>query len=247
MQSLSTLELAYCAVVLVVSYALRGSTGFGGFVAMPLMALVLPMKLLVPVWTLLTIASSITIVGKERRHVGVIDIARMAPGCLLGIGIGLAFFKSLDSEMLARGFGALVIGYGVYSLWAATRAPSRWHGAPRTVATVAGTLGGIVGTVFGNMASLAFAVYFDALKINKERFRATMSAMMLMLSLVRGVGYYAVGEFEWQAVIVFALSLPPMLLGIFIGDRVHANISDLAFKRMVCAVLIASGVPLMIK
>ena len=47
--SLSWLELAYCGVVIVACYALRGSTGFGGAVAMPLLALVVPLKILVPV------------------------------------------------------------------------------------------------------------------------------------------------------------------------------------------------------
>ncbi len=49
MITLSTLVWGYCAVVLVASYALRGSTGFGGFAAMPLLALVIPMKVLVSI------------------------------------------------------------------------------------------------------------------------------------------------------------------------------------------------------
>ncbi|HSQ05311.1 MAG TPA: TSUP family transporter [Burkholderiales bacterium] len=123
--TLSPLALAYCAVVLVLSYALRGSTGFGGFAAMPLMALVVPMKTLVPVWTLLTIASSITIIGRDRQHVSIADIVRVAPACVAGIAIGLYFFKTLDARLLARSFGVLVIAYAIYSLWAATSPVTR--------------------------------------------------------------------------------------------------------------------------
>ena len=43
MLALTPLEAGYCIVVLVASYALRGSTGFGGFAAMPLLALVVSM------------------------------------------------------------------------------------------------------------------------------------------------------------------------------------------------------------
>ena len=53
MTTLTPLELAYCAVVTLLAYGLRGSTGFGGALGMPLLALVLPIKILVPVWTLL--------------------------------------------------------------------------------------------------------------------------------------------------------------------------------------------------
>jgi hypothetical protein len=48
--SLSPFELIYCALVVFVSYAVRGGTGFGAVIGMPLIALGLPMKDLVPVW-----------------------------------------------------------------------------------------------------------------------------------------------------------------------------------------------------
>lgn len=43
MSTLSAFELAYCALVMLLAYGLRGSTGFGGAIGMPLLALVLPM------------------------------------------------------------------------------------------------------------------------------------------------------------------------------------------------------------
>ena len=72
MASLSALELAYCAMILLLAYGLRGSTGFGGSVGMPLLALVVPIKILVPAWTLLGLVSSLAILGKDqigRAHV----------------------------------------------------------------------------------------------------------------------------------------------------------------------------------
>ena len=62
MLSLSLPEAAYCCVVIIAAYAVRGSSGFGAAAAMPLLALVVPLKILVPVWTLLGAASSIAIV-----------------------------------------------------------------------------------------------------------------------------------------------------------------------------------------
>jgi len=88
---LSPLEIAYCGVVLVLSYAVRGSTGFGSAAAMPLMGLVVPLKILVPLWTLLGIVSSATILGRDRRHVSRNDILPLLPTCLLGVAIGLYF------------------------------------------------------------------------------------------------------------------------------------------------------------
>src|SRR5438093_7738378 len=58
MQDLSTLELTYCVAVLLFTFALRGSLGFGGAVGLPLLALVIPVKILAPAWSLVGIVSS---------------------------------------------------------------------------------------------------------------------------------------------------------------------------------------------
>src|SRR5262245_41825165 len=92
---LSWLEFAYCGVVIVACYALRGSTGFGAAAAMPLLALVVPIKVLVPVWTLLGIASSVTIVARDYRYVAVAVLVRTLPAGLIGIAIGLYVFTVL--------------------------------------------------------------------------------------------------------------------------------------------------------
>lgn len=246
MITLSTPEWGYCAVVLVASYALRGSTGFGGFAAMPLLALVIPMKVLVPVWTLLTISSSATLFGKDRKHVSLPMILRILPSCTLGILLGLWLFKTLDAAWLSRGLGALVSGYGLYALWQ-TRGGGPAKPPPRAIATAASFLAGAVGTIFGTMASLFFAVYMDAIRVTKEQFRGTLAALMMTLAVIRGLGYYAVGEFGRESLLLFAAALPFMLVGIFLGDRIHTGMSEKTFRRVVCAILILSGLPLMLR
>lgn len=244
MTALTPLEAGYCMVVLVASYALRGSTGFGGFAAMPLLALVIPLKVLVPVWTLLTISSSATLFGKDRRHVSMALILRILPSCTLGIALGLYLFKVLDAALLARGLGVLVSGYGLYALWQMQGAERK---APPAVATAASFLAGAVGTVFGTMASIFFAIYMDAIRVTKDQFRGTLAALMMTLAVVRGFGYFAVGEFGRESLLLFAAALPFMLFGIFLGDRIHTGMSEATFRRVVCAILILSGIPLMLK
>jgi uncharacterized protein len=243
--------------VIVASYALRGSTGFGGAVAMPLLALIVPLKILVPVWTLLGIASSITIVARDYRSIAAYALLRTLPAGLIGIAVGLYVFTALDAGTLARGLGLLVIAYGFYALWTTRPAPGPPAAGQKPLpgkqlshgllAPIAGILGGAIGTTFGTMASLFYAIYFDAIRLAKHHFRATMSAMILSLSLVRGLGYFAVGEFGLEALKTFALFFPMMLFGVFVGDRFYGGIGELAFRRLVAAVLILSGFALLVK
>src|SRR5919201_167541 len=129
----------------------------------------------------------------------------------------------------------------------AARPPTRWQASPRLIAPVAGTLGGAVGTTFGTMASVFFAIYFDVIRMTKDGFRASMSAILVALGIVRGLGYWAVGEYNRDVLITVAIALPMMLLGIFIGNRIHTGISELAFRRLVSGALMVSGAALLVK
>jgi len=64
---------------------------------------------------------------------------------------------------------------------------------------------------------------------------------------VRGLGYFAIDEFNRDVLATVALAVPMMLIGIFVGDRIHAGLSDLTFRRVVAVALVVSGAALMIK
>jgi uncharacterized membrane protein YfcA len=247
MTALSPWELVYCAAVIFIAYGLRSGTGFGAVIGMPLLALVLPMKALVPVWTLLGFASSAAILGRERRHVSRVAFIAFIPWCLLGIALGLYFFTRVDSRMLTHGLGVLVIAYAAIAMWNAMRRPHDVVRMPRAVGPLSGTLSGIVGALFGTMGSMFFVMFLDTRTLPKAQFRATMSAMLLLLSTVRGIGYYAVGEFTPESWIMFAAAFPAMLAGIYAGDRIQLRFNEVQFRRVACATLCLCGITLLLK
>ena len=247
MESLTGWQYAYCVAVILVAYGLRGSTGFGGAAGMPLLALVVPIKILVPLWTLLGLASSLAILGKDRRRIALAEFVAFIPWCVLGVVVGLYFFTTLDATTLARGLGVLVLAYAAYVMGTTLRPGTQVKPLPRVLSPLIATIAGVVGAVFGTMATVFFALYLDMKSMAKSAFRATMSAMLLTLCVARGIGYWVVGEFTLDVWIAFAASLPLMLIGIWVGDRIHVRLSELAFKRLVCAVLAVCGVPLLIR
>ena len=253
MLDLSLWACIYCVVVMLLAYCLRGSAGFGGAVAMPLMALVIPIKILIPAWTLMGIASAFTILGRERKHVAYRAVASFTPWCLVGIGLGLYVFASIDALILTRGLGLVILLYAGWLLWKIVY-PNRTasaHPLARTatglVAPLASAAAGLVGALFGTMASIFMAIYLDTQRLTKLEFRATVSAMLLLLSLVRGAGYFAMGEFSRDALLLFAAGVPLMMIGIAVGDRIHVRLSEAAFRKLICAALLMSGIPLLLK
>jgi uncharacterized membrane protein YfcA len=245
MSALTAPEIAYCSLVLVISFAIRGGVGFGA-AALPLVALVLPMKLVVPVFTVLAIFSSWSIVFRDSRHVDWRELLRLLPYTVAGALIGIYFYNEFDARTLAHGLGALVLAYGSLTLWQSLqkRPPRRW---PQGLTLpVTGTLAGIVGTLFGAMAGVFYAIYLDTRKLDKHRFRATVAATLLALGVIRGAGYFAVGAYDREALVATAVSLPLMFVGVALGNRIHTNMSEIAFRRLLAVVLIGSGVPLIL-
>jgi hypothetical protein len=229
-----------------IAYSARGASGFGAAVALPLLGLALPFKLLVPAWTLIAAVAGLAILGSDRKKVLWGEIGKLLPGTLIGVALGIAVFTRLDQATLKLWIGLFVLAYGAYSLWG-TFGAEKPHLPPRVAAVIGGILGGLTGTTVGTFGSTFYAIYFDAIRLGKENYRATMTAILLSLSFFRGIGYYAVGEFTHDVLIIAAMLLPPMAVGIFVGNRFHHGMSEVVFRRTVACALIVSGAALLIK
>ncbi len=244
MEALSLPELAFFAVIIMLSYAIRGSAGFGG-VTVPLLVYILPLKIVVPVVTFLGVVSSCAIFASDRRYIDWKAVRRVVPATLVGALLGLYFFSALDQRTLTRALGLVVIAYGAYSMWVTFREAPKMQLPAQLLSHAISIVAGFVGTLFGSMAGMFYAVYLDLLQLAKNEFRATASAILLGLGTVRGLGYLAVGAFDRDAIIACAAALPLMGIGVFLGSRIHANLSGVAFKRLVAGILILSGIPLL--
>ena len=196
-ESLSTWTIVYCCVVMVVAYSARGASGFGAAAAMPLLGLVLPLKVLVPAWTLIGIAAGAALIGSDRNKVAWAEMIKLVPGTLVGIAIGLYVFTLLVlGRRWRNGWARWCSPMASIRCGARSALAAKPHLPPQIAAALGGLGGGMTGTVVGTMGSVFFAMYFDAIKLAKDNYRATMTAILLTLTVIRGVGYFAVGEFS---------------------------------------------------
>jgi uncharacterized membrane protein YfcA len=246
MEALGIPEIMFFCFVIVLAYSIRGSAGFGG-VTVPLLALILSMKVVVPMITVLGLLSSGAILARDYRYIAWREALRILPACLIGVLVGLYFFATLDARTLARALGVMVLAYGSYTLWASARPGVEIRLPVRAVVPVAGATAGFVGTIFGAMAGMFFAIYLDLLKLAKSEFRATVAAILLALGMFRGLGYVAIGAYDRDVLIACAAALPLMAVGIVLGNHIHARLDTIMFKRLVGLVLIMSGVPLVLR
>ena len=60
-------------------------------------------------------------------------------------------------------------------------------------------------------------------------------------------GYTAAGFYDAEALRLMAMALPIAFIGLFIGGRIHTDLSQHAFLRLVSVLLLGSGTALLMK
>jgi len=244
---LSLLETLWCASALLAAYGVRGVAGFGsGVVATPLMAYVLPLSTIAPLITIVGFAISVRQAVREWGLIAWRALAEFVPGILIGVPLGLLVFQTADPALPSKLLGAYVVVYALYSLLG-HRLPIRELRWPRWAVVPIGALGAAVATLFGGMAGPLYVTYFDSMRLTKRVFRVTVSTTLLVLSIVRSIGYFASGVFRLDELWLVAAAWIPVMLGTWAGEWLHERISQETFRRFVGALLIVSGLGLLLR
>jgi len=243
LETLSFSQLILAALIIVVAYFVRGIAGFGsGLIAIPLLAFMLPLSVAVPMIVLLDYLASASHGAKHREHIQWRDLLPLLPFSLTGVVLALYIFKSIDAALLRKSMGLFIILYAVYTL--ANIAPRNI--GSRLWAIPAGSLGGLIGTLFGTGGPF-YAIYLKLRGLEKSEFRATFAMIFLMDGAGRLSGYLLSGFFHWGTLLLVAASLPVMIIGMYLGGHVHGNISQRTFQRGISLLLIGSGTALLLK
>ena len=248
MEALGPAQIAFCILVVTAAFAVRGTTGFGGnAIAVPLLTLMLPIHTVLAVMTVLTVVSSLGHWASDWRRIVWREIVRVAPFTLIGVLVGLQLFQSLDTRTLTRIFGAFVILYALFAMTTARRtlSPSRRLLWPLAIGL--SSLAGVVGTVFGGVAGPLYAIYLNILQLDKDRFRVTITTILMVQALMRITGYVALDFYGAGTLLLLGSALPLVWIGAGIADRFSARINQQVFNRVVGAVLMVSGATLLLK
>ena len=248
MSSLSLLGLVFFMLVMIGAFAVRSAAGFGAvLIAMPMLTFVMPISTAVSITTALTAITSVHHLGRDWRRVAWRHFAIMAFYSAIGIGLGFYFIKMLDEHALRRSLGVFLILYSIYALATARGShtvSARWHG---TLAAGTGVAGGLLGTLFGAGVGPIYVVYFNALRMEREIFRVTMSTVVLLGGVARIAGYARFGFYEYSSIALIAVGLPLVFVGSWLGDKVIRRLDPQRFSWLVGGLILLSGVGLLVK
>ncbi|HET7620481.1 MAG TPA: sulfite exporter TauE/SafE family protein [Gemmatimonadaceae bacterium] len=235
----------YVLAVILVATLIRSTFGFGeALVAVPLLALRIPIAVAAPVAVLVSVSVAALIVTQDWRHIEIRSASWLIVSALLGIPLGLLLLTTASDQIVRLLLGIVIVGFSLYSIGA----HAKLHLETDHLAWLlgAGFCSGILGGAYG-MNGPPLAMYGALRRWSPQRFRATLQGYFLAASLAGLAGYAAVGLWRPPVTRYFLLSLPCVLLGVAGGRWLNSRLSGDNFLRLVYAGLIVTGAVLIVQ
>ncbi|WP_068826530.1 sulfite exporter TauE/SafE family protein [Pseudomonas sp. BMS12] len=225
---------------ILLAYTLEAITGFGSIViALSLGALLLPIDQLLPVLVPLNICMTGYLVS---RHWRLIDrrllLGTILPGMVAGTLLGYLLLPWLDAALLKVGFGALILWFAGRELWRLQRgATAKVRPAWLTRLITLGA--GISHGLFASGGPLL--VYgLAGTELDKARLRATLVTVWFTLNSLLTLAFLADGRLL-PALPQVAAYAPLLLLGVWLGERLHRRVSEQHFRIAIYCLLLVTG------
>ncbi|MBD3670033.1 MAG: sulfite exporter TauE/SafE family protein [Gammaproteobacteria bacterium] len=225
--------------ILLGAYYIRGIAGYGsGLIAIPTLALFMPLEFVVPYVGALDYLAALGHGLHHRRSVQWKEIALIIPLSALGMLFAMFLFIQADREALKIWLGGFVILYALYSLL-----PLPQFKGSRIWALPFTTTGGVVDTLFGTGGPF-YVIYLRLRQLDPTSFVATIAMAFMIATGIRLGGYAVAGFYELKTVLLVIASLPLVMLGMHLGMRTHSRLSARQFSAIIAVLLLTAGASL---
>lgn len=236
--------LAGGAAVLAVAFFIRGITGFGsGLVAVPLLALFLPLTFVVPLMLLLDFTASTLVGGLNLRHVRWNEILPLFPFSIVGVAVGTHLLIGLPQTPMLVALAMFIAAFAVRSLL-------NLHGekpVSRAWAAPAALTGGAIGGLFGT-GGPPYVIYMNHRVQDKGELRASLSGLFFFEGLIRIVSFTLAGLLATTSVwLAYLVCLPIVFGALWLGGHAHVGISRAQLNRLIGGLLLVASASLLWK
>jgi uncharacterized membrane protein YfcA len=238
--------LAPVIAIIFVATLVRSTFGFGeSLVAVPLLALLMPLRIAVPLSVLISILVAAIVVVQDRRAIHVDSARWLIAFALGGIPFGLFILVAADPRWVKLVLGCIIVAYSTYALVTRRRALhlERDH---RGWLFFCGFLSGVLGGAYG-LNGPPLVVYGNLRRWSAQHFRATLQAYFLVTSILGLAGYAWRGLVDGVVLHYFAVCLPAAVPAVFLGRFFNRKLRGPSFFVYVYCGLIAVGALLLVR
>ncbi|MBN2381751.1 sulfite exporter TauE/SafE family protein [bacterium] len=217
--------------------------GFGaGLLCIGLLALVVSnIQDVVVILLLVNLPVELVVVWRSKQNLRWQGLLRILVGLGLGIVLG-TWLLSFGTPILLLGLlGIVLLVIGISFLVAPKLKPrsvSLWW------EPIIGMLSGILAGMFST-GGPPLIYYYQSIGSKKSIFRGNLMAIFLVMSLIRVPLYSVVGLISLPRLSASFAIMPAVLLGAIIGNKIHLEIGEILFRRLVGIILAIIGLILL--
>lgn len=232
--------------VVIIGIAKAGFGGGVGFVAIPMMVLVMdPVRAAAVLLPLLILCDFFSF-AHWRKTFDKRNVLLFLPGALVGILLGWIFFDAFrDQErILKTGIGVLAISFVLFQV---TRESILSHIPPFKPDWRHG-LG--LGAAAGFTSTLAHAagpiavIFLLPQRLDKKLFVGTTVVIFTVVNLVKLIPYYFLDQLTTGNLGFSLLFVPLVPLGVWLGITLHKRVDDTWFNRIIYILVFFTGLDL---
>jgi uncharacterized membrane protein YfcA len=229
--------------VVFVATLVRSAFGFGeALIAVPLLALFIPLKVAAPVAVLVSITIAAVVVAQDWRKIHVRSTGWLVGATLFGIPLGLALLTSSHQQAVKVGLAISILAFAGYSLLG--RKPPELKSDNKAWLLGCGFVAGVFGGAYG-MNGPPLVIYGAMRRWSAQHFRATLQAYFLPASVIGMGGYWLAGLWVPAVTHYYWLSLPVLLPAVWLGRVVNHHLHGDVFLKYVYAGLAVIGLVLL--
>jgi hypothetical protein len=232
-------------LVIFLATLIRSTFGFGeALIAVPLLALLIPLEVAAPFAVLLSITIAAVVVAQDWRHIHVRSTGWLLGPTLVGIPLGIALLTSAHPHLVKGALAVLIVAFSGFFL--VGRKTPELANDSRPWLLGCGLVAGVLGGAYG-MNGPPLVIYGAMRRWSPQHFRATLQGYFLPASLVAMAGYALAGLWTAQVTHLYWISLPVAVPTIFLGRALNRRLKGEAFLKLIYCGLVGVGILLLVQ
>lgn len=210
-------------IVIFLSALVRWLTGFGNaLVAMPLLALILPMRVATPVVAATALVLGFAMLSQLRDDIDFRSVLWLVVFATIGVPIGLLLLRGANEGLVQILLAIVIAGFAVFTL----AKPRLWRIRGGISTALAGLTAGVLGGAY-NANGPPVVIYATLRGWDPEKFKGTLQGFFIPANIVIVVGHIAGGFWTTEVVRLSLYSMLPiglaMLVGAWLAPRIPAS------------------------
>ncbi len=228
--------------IIFISSTIRATFGFGdALIAMPLLALLIPIKIASPIIAMIAMLISISILYKDWKSSLIKGYFILMFSISIGVIIGVIFLKYADEKLIKIILSLLILSLSIIKL------TNKFTLNLKTdnFLTIFGFISGLLGGAY-NVNGPPIIIYGTLKNWNPLEFRAKLQAIFLPTNAMIIVSHLTANLWTYEVLYLFLYSLPVVIISILIGTKLNNKINSHKFSKVVYFLLLLIGIILLI-